>query len=66
MYNSQYGFRILHSTETASLEITDMITKELDNGKLPTEIFLDLSKACDTLDHKILLKNRKHYRIKGT
>ena len=58
LYKSQYG-RTLHSIETASLEITDIITKELDGGKLPIGIFLDLSKAFDTLDHNILLKKLK-------
>ena len=47
-------------------EITDIITKELDRGKLPIGIFLDLSKAFDTLDHNILLKKLKHYGIKDT
>ena len=32
LYKSQYGFRALHSTETASLEITDIITKALDRA----------------------------------
>ena len=65
-FKGQYGFRTLHSTETASLEITDIITKELDRGKLPIGIFLDLSKAFDTLDHNILRKKLKHYGIKDT
>ena len=57
LYKSQYGFRTLHSTELASLEIIDIIGKDLDNGKLPIGVFLDLSKAFDTLDHTILLLN---------
>ena len=54
LYKSQYGFRTLHSTELASLEIIDIISKYLDNGKLPVGVFLDLSKDFDTLDHTIL------------
>ena len=55
LYKSQYGFCTLHSTQLASLEIIDIISKDLDNEKLPIGVFLDLSKAFDTLDHTILL-----------
>ena len=51
LYKSQYGFRTLLSTE-----IIDIIGKDLDNGKLPIGVFLDLSKAFDTLDHILLDK----------
>ena len=34
LYQRQYGFRTLHSSETASLETTDIIVKELDRTKL--------------------------------
>ena len=66
LYKSQYGFRTLHSTKLASLEIIDIIGKDLDNGKLPIGVFLDLSKAFDTLDHTILLDKLLYYGIKGT
>ena len=66
LYKSQYGFCTLHSTELASLEIIDIIGKDLDNGKLPIGVFLDLSKAFDTLDHTILLDKLLYYGIKGT
>ena len=55
LYKSQYGFHTLHSTELASLEIIDIIGKDIDSGKLPIGIFLNLSKAFDKLDHMILL-----------
>ena len=57
-YESQYGFRKHHSTELAALEFTDRIMrikKEMDAKKMPFSIFLDLSKAFDTLDHSVLL-----------
>ena len=66
LYKSQYGFRTLYSTELASLEIIDIIGKDLDNGKLPIGVFLDLSNAFDTLDHTILLGKLLYYGIKGT
>ena len=62
-YKNQYGFRQLHSTELAYLEITDKIIEGMDQGKIPLSIFLDLSKAFDTLDHQILLSKLKYYGL---
>ena len=55
LYGRQHGFRKQHSTETATLELVDTLLQTLDSGKLPISIFLDLSKAFDTLDHTILI-----------
>ena len=51
LYDSQYDFRTGHSTELAWIKLIDRITQDLDKGKTPTSIFIDLSKAFDTLDH---------------
>ena len=59
-------FALFNSTELASLEIIDIIGKNLDNGKLPIGVFLDLSKAFDTLDHTISLDKQLYYGIKVT
>ena len=64
-YESQYGFRTGHSTELVALEIVDKIISEMDNGEVPINIFLDLSKAFDTLDHEILLHKLNYYGVKG-
>ena len=66
LYKSQYGFRQEHSTELAALEFTDRIMHHLDNKKIPVTIFLDLSKAFDTLDHSILLDKLYYYGIRNT
>ena len=50
---SQYGFRKNHSTEHAALKFVDRTALEMDHNKFPIAVFLDLSKAFDTLDHKI-------------
>ena len=65
-YKSQYGFRKHHPTELAALELIDQILKDLDRKQTPFSIFLDLSKAFDTLDHHILLHKLRFYGIKGT
>ena len=65
-YDSQYGFRDEHSTEFAALEMVDRIVNEIDAKNTPISIFMDLSKAFDTLNHAILLKKLKHYGISDT
>ena len=60
-YISQYGIRSGHSTELAGLEFSDNILQLLDNKKTPVSVFLDLSKAFDTLDHTVLLNKLSHY-----
>ena len=64
LYESQYGFRKLHSTELSALEFTDRINQEIDAKKIPFFIILDLSKAFDTLDHKVLLTKLHYYGIR--
>ena len=63
LYSSQYGFRKGHSTEFAVLEIIDRIIHDLDKGETQINVYLDLSKAFDTLDHKILSEKFSHYGI---
>ena len=63
LYSSQCGFRKGHSTEFAVLEIIDRIILDLDKGETSINVYLDLSKAFDTLDHKILLEKLRHNGI---
>ena len=61
LYKSQYGFRPHHSTELAALELVDRLIKQMDENKVPLNVYLDLSKAFDTLDHEILLYKLEYY-----
>lgn len=65
MYAKQFGFRAHHSTEHAILSIVDKIHEAIEKGMFSCEIFLDFSKAFDTVNHAILLRKLEHYGIRG-
>ena len=61
----QSCFRAIHSTVTALLEATDSWAYNIDFGKINADIFVDLKKALDTVDHNILLSKLDLYGISG-
>lgn len=65
LYDKQFGFRANHSTTFATLLITDRIQKAIEDGQYSCGIFLDFSKAFDTVCHSILLSKLNHYGIRG-
>ena len=65
LYDRQFGFRCKHSTVHGLITITEDIKKSIDNGKLTCGIFIDLQKAYDTVNHKILLKKLEIYGFRG-
>ena len=61
----QYGFRKLHSTTLALIEFTDSVRRFLGDENYVISIFVDLTKAFDTVDHEILLYKLERYGIRG-
>ena len=65
IYKSQYGFRTSHSCENAICELVSEIIKGKQDGMHTLAVFLDLSKAFDSLEHDVLLKKLYKYGIRG-
>ena len=63
LFDHQYGFRPKHSTEWAALELIVRLITQLDKDEMPINIYLDLSKAFDTIDHTILIDKLKYYGV---
>ena len=61
----QFGFRQKRSTNRALIVLLDQITAALDKGDIVLAVFLDFSKAFDTVDHQILLNKMYKYGIRG-
>ena len=66
LFESQYGFRALHSCEHALLEAQNYINLALDRKQIAVLLLIDFSKAFDMVDHDILLNKLEHYGIRGT
>ena len=60
---NQYGFRKTYSTDLALVQFYDKVTKAIAEKKHVIGIFMDLSKAFDTLDHDILLRKLQVYEF---
>ena len=65
IHDCQFGFRKGHSTTHALNYSIQHIENELDKKKHVIGIFIDLSKAFDTIDHNKLLCKLEHYGIRG-
>ena len=65
LYKYQFGFQKGKSTEMALIILLDKISEALDRGEYVIGVFLDFSKAFDTVDHTILLQKLDKYGIRG-
>ena len=62
----QYGIRKQHSTEYVAVKLIDHVSKKMENGKTPTNVYIDLSKAFDMLTFVVLLFKLKYYGVTDT
>ena len=65
IFEHQFGFRKGYSTEHALMSITEEIKKNLNQKMFSCGVFVDLEKAFDTVNHKILLRKLKYYGLRN-
>ena len=64
-YSNQYGFRQKHSTTHAITKLITDTVQALDNKESVLSVFLDFSKAVDTIDDAALLNKLEFFGIRG-
>jgi hypothetical protein len=65
LYRFQFGFRSNHSTMHSLVSLINNVATAIDRNQIAAGVFIDLSKAFDTLDHEILFTKLQHYGIRG-
>ena len=65
-FQRQFGFQEKHSAEHAIMPRIDQINCSFEKYLCTLGIFIDLTKAFNTVDHKILISKLENYRVKRT
>ena len=65
-YPHQFGFRLNISTNNPLISIIENIQTRLYDNEFAAGVFVDIKKASDTVDHKILIRKHEHYKVRGT
>ena len=63
LFDYQFGFRKKKNTSLSILDFVNRITDSIDGGGTSIGVFLDLSKAFDTVNHDILFDKLSYYGI---
>ena len=65
LYWKQFGFQKGHSSEHAILDLVEKINKSFEKNEFTLGVFIDLSKAFNTVNHQILLKTLEYTVLLG-
>ena len=65
LFDYQFGFREGYSTNLAMSYLIDSLVTSLNKQNCVLGLFLDFSKAFDTVNHEILFRKLEHYGIRG-
>ena len=65
LFHKQFGFRKGHSTDHTLIKLIDNIYDSFNQNRYTLGVFIDLSKAFDTVDHNILIDKLNSYGIKN-
>ena len=63
LYEKQFGFQKNNSTEYAILQLTNELKESFHDREFTVGVFIDLSKAFDTVDHNILLTKLTYFGL---